>query len=330
MTTTSKKDLLIDRPSILSEKAFVLYNERLDEFGTARKGFLPINELRRVGNWLAGGPGTLLSPIDFVWLNCVQHTKPIREFFSDRLQDVVAKKIEEDKHFKPHEVVCRETVFKGRPPEEVLLEMGTSKESVELKLRVEQLDEEILDFLVHVDGEMEQCRFCPDTAPRFQPVEAFVIKYENFLATGVNRNVEDALFVLRNGQRATTGSFVIGRQPIDRGYKLVANPFHGHHFYYFRDDELMIGEVRDNMTKGHLGRARKAAYLQKNAQLINGRKFHPNLDPTLGRKSAQNEIDTFNQSKAEAHTSEVSKKMMEEVFPPSRLPGGLGATASKG
>jgi len=339
METTEKKELVIDRLDILSEKAFALYNKALDDLGTARRGFLPINELRRLGNWLAGGPGSLLDLIDFIYLSCVEDKKPAGDFFSNRLQDHVADKIRGNKHLRPHEVVCRETVFNERSPEEVLLGMGVSKESIEPKLLLQQLDEEILNFLIHPDGEMELCGFCNESMPKFQPVEAFIIKREKNLDADLKirnlkkRGIEDALFILTNGQKATTGSFVIGRESRSNGcgYQLVAKPFHGHHFYFRRDDEMMIGEVRDNLTKGHLGKARKAAHVQQNNQIVrNSKGGRYKLEPALSRSGAAAKIAIASHKKtALARQDEVSQSTMEKVFPSSKLAGGLGP-ANKG
>ena len=334
MRTTKKKgrvsDGLVDT---LSKEAFDLYNEPLDDFGTIRRGFLLLDDLRRLGNWLAGGPGTLLQPIDFVWLGCVQGEKPAEDFFSDRLQNFVAEKITANKYLKAHEVVCRETVFNERSPEEVLLGMGVSKESIEPKLLLQQLDEEILNFLIHPDGEVELCGFCNESMPKFQPVEAFIIKREKNLDADLKkRTVEDALFCLKDGLRATTGSFVAVRKDNDRGhgYHLIAVPFHGPHSYFDQDEEMMYGKIRDNLVKGHIGKARKKAYVQQEKSTFKAaRSKRPGMALAVSRTNIEKFISASQRRRRWIQQDKVSQAKMDEVFPSSKLAGGLGP-ASKG
>lgn len=334
MRTTKKKERVSDGlADTLSKNAFALYNKALDDFGTIRRGFLLLDDLRRLGNWMAGGPGTLLQSIDFVWLGCVQGEQSVKSFFSDRLQNFVAEKMNANKYLKPHEIVCRETIFNERSLEEVLLEMGVSKESIEPKLLLKQLDAEILDFLIHPDGKRELCGFCNESMPKFQPVESFIIKREGNLDTNLKRRaVEDAIFCLKGGLRATAGSFVAVRKDNEDGYgyHLVAVPFHGPHSYFDQDEEMMYRKIRDNLVKGHIGKARKKAYVQQEkSSFKNVRIKRPGMALAVSRTNIEKFISTSQRRRRWIQEDEVSQTKMDEIFPSSKLTSGLGPT-SKG
>lgn len=328
-----------ERVQPLTAEAWKLYHEPLDNArtvkrgehwgGTRRSGFFSLSDIRRLANWLAGGPGEMLEPADFIYMKCVQGTEKL-EVILNYLLPYVQKKMssQEQRELFPEEQIAHFVLEQGEDPVEVFDRLGVSKESVEARQLVQPIDAEMLNLLVHPDGGLRSCLLCEESYPQFQPVEACRVE-RDLSAISTDNGFEAALCRdFKSDGLFRIGSFVVldTKESPDSEIEVAAVPFHGHPLWNkpdwrtrdadWKGPRWLLREIVSQNKIGHLGEARARAAEQK--------KGNYTLAYCLSETLAKAEVDRATVGRQKfVERKERERAKLDNLFPKQgRLRGG--------
>lgn len=339
----------VERVKPLTAEAWELYHQPLDNsrvfqkgdawIGTTRAGFLPLRDIRRISNKLAGGPGEILEPPDFVYIHCVDGTMSAEEVLN-HLMPAVNSKMARQANLLPEELLAHLVLDQKKNLIDALEEVGTNKEKLELRKLVKPLDADILNQLVHPDsgvhhdGGKRRCAICADTEPVFQTMVAYKLHHD--LSQVSLKDGLEAAFVKdrKTGKPITVGSYVLLREyeDNDKVGKIVVHPFHGNAVWAERvykktgweGPSWLLGEWVKPNRRGHLAEARLGAASQENEKGT----FAFCMSEESALDALANAGPWARNRANEQNSLQFSKEQMQKKFRinPDGMSGGLGRT----